>query len=113
MTESQLDDFLRRAKNVTDNYICGGAVWDEKSQFSHMLEEMTELMRANNSLEELEEGCDVIFTVLTLFHLKGYDNYAIKTSLLTTLNKIEKRSEKFKNESALPLSTNVSEVRKD
>lgn len=95
MTESQLDDFLRRASNVTANYRAGGADWDEKSQFSHIVEEVTELMRAKTNLEELEEGCDVIFTVLTLFHLKGYDNYAIKTALLTTLKKIERRSEKY------------------
>lgn len=109
MTESQLDDFLRRAKNVTDNYITGGAKWDEKSQFGHIIEEVSELIGAKNNLEELEEGCDVIFTILTLFHLKGYDNYAIKESLLTTLGKIERRSEKFLHESTIQSIETVKE----
>ena len=90
-----IDLFLIKCRQVTDNYLNGGVTWDLKSQQDHIDEEVQELKDATNSLEELEEGWDVIFTVITYFHLKGFDDYAIKKSMQSTLKKIERRSEKY------------------
>lgn len=97
MTSQQscsLLEFLQRARTVTDNYIEAYGEWTLDDQFAHTIEEIAEMLRAKNNLEELEEGWDIIFTILTRFHLRGYDNYAITESALSTLSKIEDRSKR-------------------
>lgn len=94
-----IDEFLKLCRQVTDNYVkaWGGKLWPPNDQFRKIAEEYGELADATNNLNELEEGWDVIFAVLTYFHTKKFDDYAIKQSMLSTLRKITDRSEKVKN----------------
>lgn len=57
-------------------------------------EEVQELKDADNNLNQLEEGWDIIFAVITHFHKLDFADYAIKQSMLSTLQKIERRSNK-------------------
>lgn len=89
-----LKDFLIRASNVTAEYVHrnGDKPWSiEVNQMAKTLEELNEMMLAPSSSKELEEGWDVIFTILTRFHLRGYDTYAIMEAALATLKKLENR----------------------
>ena len=91
-------EFLDRAKEVTWNYRRSGVKPSINDWFKKINKEVKELETAKDSVEELEEGWDVIFTILTLFHIRGYTTDSINESAQNTLKKIEERSEKFYNE---------------
>lgn len=97
------DEFLSRCRKVTDNYVqaWGGHLWIPNDQFRKIAEEYGELANATTNLNELEEGWDIIFAVITYFHTKKFDDNDITKSMLMTLKKIEERSIKvrdFKND---------------
>ena len=87
-----LKTFFERARTVSENYKKAKKIWNITTQFAKIDEELQELKDAENDLQALEEGFDVIFAVIRLWHLRGYEDEVILNSLEATLRKIEKRS---------------------
>lgn len=95
MNDITLKQFLERASKVTRNYIIAWeGKWALDKQDKKIDEEVYEFKHPENSLNELEEAWDVFFSVITKLHLKDINNYAILESGLSTLKKIEERSQK-------------------
>ena len=94
MADITLKQFLERARHVTRNYVVAWeGKWALDKQDKKIDEEVYEFKHPENALNELEEAWDVFFSVITKLHLKDVDDYAILESGLSTLKKIESRSE--------------------
>lgn len=94
MSDITLKEFLERASKVTKNFVVAWeGKWELNKQDNKIDEEVYEFKHPENALNELEEAWDVFFSVMTKLHLKDVDNYAILESGLSTLKKIEARSE--------------------
>ena len=92
-----IDELLKRGREVTDNYKNAGHKWNKHSQLLKIYEEVAELHAGNKGVVgpySLEEGCDIIYAVLTYFHITDFSDEIIKYQLEQTMRKIEQRSEK-------------------
>ena len=87
-----IDELLTRGRQVTDRYIKKKGEWCLNMQMLKIYEEVGELQRTNKPREALDEGSDVIYAVLTFWHLARFDDESIKDALERTMQKIEKRS---------------------
>src|SRR5689334_376223 len=93
----ELDDLLTRGRTVTNKYIKRFGKWSLFEQLEHInseVKEFDEAISSDNQYNKLEEGCDIIYTVLTMFHLLGFTDKEIKDMLHNDLTKVEKRCEK-------------------
>lgn len=88
-------NWLSRCRKVTEI----NSKYDKENNTSDQLlkvyEEVFELQSAPDVLNTIEEGSDVIYSVLTYFHMLGIDDYAIMEGLESTLRKIERRATKL------------------
>lgn len=87
-----IEELLTRGRKVTEGHIKKNGEWCLNEQLLKVYEEVAELQQADNPLNALEEGCDIIYSVLTFFHIARFDDYAIKEALESTMKKIEKRA---------------------
>lgn len=69
--------------------------WDMKSQYDHInsevLEAFVEYVQSDSAEQEIDEDMDILMTVLTLFHKKGYGAMDIKFSIGRMLSKYNER----------------------
>lgn len=91
MTLNTIDELLERGRRVTEAMQKEKIMTPDK-QILKMFEEVGEVLKAKTNLEILEECCDVIYSALTLMHVQGYADYAIKEALNSTMGKIERRA---------------------
>ena len=90
-----LEKFLKDSRVVTERYMkIEGGPWSVQAQWDKIEEENDEFKFPTSSINELEEFWDCFFARLTLLHLKGVDDYAILNAAISTLKKIDGRSEK-------------------
>ena len=87
-----IDELLTRGRAVTEANDKKNGEPCLNDQLLKIYEEVYELQQADNPLHALEEGCDVIYAVLTFFHNSRFDDYAIKQALESTMQKIERRA---------------------
>lgn len=91
---TELYDILARGRTVTENYEKAFGNWSIGDQFDHIKDEVREFehsLHFESLADQLEEGCDVIYTVITAFHQLNFSDEQIVKGLQKTLRKIERR----------------------
>ena len=85
------NDFLERCRKVTDHYAKDNK-WLFDTQMLKIYEEVSEIHKAKNADEVMDEVCDVILSAVTMFHILGVPDDLIQVNLEKTLRKVEKRT---------------------
>jgi len=91
-----LDDILKRGRTVTNKYVKEFGKWTIEEQISHIRDEVREFDWAVHGMGKkndnpVEEGCDIIYTVITAFHVLGISDKEILEQLQFNMKKIERR----------------------
>jgi len=91
-------EFLKRCRAVTNHYEKKEGSWSPKSQVLKIYEETTEIQKAKELDNLLEECCDTILAVITIFDLLGIPYDRVQQYMEKTLKKVESRIEPESND---------------
>lgn len=94
-----IDEMLIRGRKVTNAHIKHKGEWCLSTQLLKIFEEVGELQKAETVENALDEGCDIIYSVITFFHLARFDDISIQDTLEKTMQKIENRTKNLKQHS--------------
>ena len=97
MSKPNLDpEFLKRCRDITTAFEKrNGKSWLISEQLLHVYSEVAEIQKALRNGDKtnlLEECCDTILTVITIFDMLGTPYERIQEMMEYTLNKVETRA---------------------